>query len=293
MPFSYVEMMNGLGLADYARLPQFASAAPAPIGPALGEARVGLFTSVGAVLPNHRPFNSQNDLTFRLLPREAPVSDLSFEHPSPIRGFAVEDLNVAYPRDRLVELEEEGFIGELAPQAISMLGSITTYTELAEQSVPGIVHTFREQEVDLVLLIPFCPACHRATSIVARGLESQGVPTIMLTVLREMAEAFRPARPVFLDFPLGATAGRPNDSALQRDILRQTLAAGAAMEGEWRIHDLPFQWAADGSRDWEDDVREIYAVKGKDIHRARVDEHIAAGEALVGREAEFEIGCAC
>ena len=29
----------------------------------------------------------------------------------------------------------------------------------------------------------------------------------MLTVLREMAEAFKPARPVFLDFPLGATLG--------------------------------------------------------------------------------------
>jgi D-proline reductase (dithiol) PrdB len=293
MPFSYVEMMDSFGLEDYARLPQFEPATPMPIGLPLAEAKLGLFTSVGAVLPNHRPFKPQNDLTFRLLPREVAVADLSFEHPSPIRGFAQEDLNVAYPRDRLVELEEEGLIGELAPQAISMLGSITTYTQLAEQTVPGIAHTFREQGVDLVLVVPFCPACHRASAIIARGLEAQGLPTIMLTVLREMADAFRPARPVFLDFPLGATVGKPNDPELQREILRQTLSAGIAMKEPWHVHDLPFQWSADGGRDWEDEVREIYAVKGRDIHRARVDEHIEQGETLIDREGEFEIGCAC
>ncbi|HEY2715039.1 MAG TPA: glycine/sarcosine/betaine reductase selenoprotein B family protein [Solirubrobacterales bacterium] len=293
MPFSYVEMMNSFGLEEYARLPQFEAVPPTPIGPALADATVGLFTTVGALLPSHRPFKPQNDLTFRLLPRETPVAELDFEHPSPIRSHALEDLNVAYPRDRLVELEEEGVIGELAPQAVSMLGSITTYTQLAEQTVPGIAHSFREQGVDLVLLVPFCPACHRATAIVARGLEKQGLPTIMLTVLREMAEAFRPARPVFLDFPLGATVGKPNDPELQREILRQTLTAGAAMAEPWHVHDLPFQWSEDGNRDWEDDVRGLYAGKGREIHRARVEEHIEDGETLSGREREFEIGCAC
>lgn len=294
MPFSYVEMMTGFGLAEYARLPDFEPAERAPLGRPLADATLGLFTSVGALLPTHRSFDPLNDLTFRLLPREVPSSELRFEHPSPIRGYAVEDLNVAYPRDRLVELEEEGTFGRLAPKAVSMLGSITTYTELLDRTVPGMVDVFKDMGVDVVLMVPFCPACHRATSMIARRLEAHGVPTIMLTVLREMAEAFKPARPVFLDYPLGATAGRPDDPDNQRDILRATLEAGQAMQGaEWRIHDLPFQWAPDGNRDWEDEIREIYAVTGKEIHRARVQEHIAQGEVLAGREDSVRTSCAC
>jgi D-proline reductase (dithiol) PrdB len=294
MPFSYVEMMTGFGLEDYARLPDFESAEPAPLGRPLADATVGLFTSVGALLPTHRAFDPLNDLTFRLLPREVPTSELRFEHPSPIRGYAVQDLNVAYPRDRLVELEQEGTFGRLAPNAVSMLGSITTYTKLLEQTVPVMVDVFNDMDVDVVLMVPFCPACHRATSMIARGLEAHGVPTITLTVLREMAEAFKPARPVFLDYPLGATAGRPGDPHNQRDILRATLEAGYAMEGAgWQIHDLPFEWAPDGNRDWEDEVREIYALTGKEIHRARVQEHIEQGETLAGSEDSLGISCAC
>jgi D-proline reductase (dithiol) PrdB len=214
-----------------------------------------------------------------------------FSHSAPQKWLTT--VIVAYPRDRLVELEQEGVIGRLAPKAVSMLGSITTYTELGEKSIPVIADTFKDRDADLVLLVPFCPACHRATSLVAKGLEARGIPCVMLTVLREMAEAFKPARPIFLDYPLGATAGRPNDPADQRAVLREALTVGAAMAGPWAIHDLPFAWSEDGSRSWEDDVREIYAVHGKDIHRARVAEHTASGEKLAGQEERIAVACAC
>jgi D-proline reductase (dithiol) PrdB len=292
MPFSYVEMMSAMGLAEYAELPRFAPVAAAPLHTPVADARVGLFTSCGAVRPGQRPFTPLNDLTFRLLPRELAVGELAFEHPTPVRGFAVEDLNVAYPRDRLIELEAAGVVGELAPNAVSMLGSITRYTDLLEQTVPVLAQTFAEQQVDLVLLVPFCPACHRATALVARGLEARGIPCVMLTVLREMAEAFRPARPVFLDFPLGATVGRPHDVEGQRAILRETLAAAQRLPGDGTIHDLPFTWAGE-DRSWEDEVRAIYADTGREIHRRRVATHIADGERLAGREAQLDISCAC
>ena len=77
-----------------------------------------------------------------MLSRDIPVCDLTFEHPTPVRGFAVQDLNVAYPRDRLVELESEGHIGRLADNAVSMLGSITTYTRLVKETVPVMAEVF-------------------------------------------------------------------------------------------------------------------------------------------------------
>src|SRR3954451_9722464 len=115
MAFSYVDMMSGFGLADYAELPNFDPATRVRNKKPLSQARVGLFTSCGARMPTHRAFEPLNDLTFRMIPRTAEVKDVTFEHPPPVRGYAVEDLNVAYPRDRLVELEAEGVIGELAP----------------------------------------------------------------------------------------------------------------------------------------------------------------------------------
>lgn len=265
-PFSYVKMMARFGLADYAELPDFAPVDRAPLRVPLSQARLGLFVSCGALLPGQRPFAPLNDLTFRLVPRDVPVSVVSFHHPTPVRGYAERDLNVAYPRDRLVELEAEGVFGELAPNTVSMLGSITKYTELLEQTVPVMAEVFAEQSVDAVLLIPFCPACHRATSLIARGLEARGLPCITLTVLREMAEAFKPARPVFLDYPLGATAGRPGDAENQRAVLRSTLEAGAALTDDWRIHDLPFSFSPDATADGRTrSVRSTRSTAGRSI----------------------------
>ena len=74
---------------------------------------------------------------------------------TPSRKWALEDLNVAYPRDRLIELEAEGVFKRLAPNAVSMVGSITLYTELLNDVVPRIKEEFDKQDVDLVLVLPF------------------------------------------------------------------------------------------------------------------------------------------
>jgi D-proline reductase (dithiol) PrdB len=291
MAFSYVEMMRGFGFAEFAELPDFRPVEAAPLRVELADARLGLFTTVGAHLPTQRPFAQINDLTFRMVPLDVPVADLEFDHPSPIRSYALEDLNVVFPRDRLVELQKEGVFRELAPAAVSMLGSITRYRELVENTAPMIAEVLADQDVDLVLMVPFCPACHRATHMISRALEAKGIPCVTMTALREMAEAFKPARPVFADFPLGATVGRPHDTQMQQAVLRSTLEVATRAATPWQITDLPQTWAAD--RGWEDEVRALYASEGKDVHRARVTTHMRDGEGLVGREEELDIACGC
>jgi hypothetical protein len=291
MPFSYVEMMRGFGFAEFAELPDFKPVAPAPVRVPLAKARLGMFATVGAHLPTQRPFQPINDLSFRLVPLDVPVADLEFDHPSPIRGFALDDLNVVFPRDRLVELRDEGLFAELAPAAVSMLGSITKYGDLVEQTAPMIAEVYADQGVDLVLMVPFCPACHRATHMIARAIEAKGIPCVTMTALREMAEAFKPARPVFADFPLGATVGRPNEPEMQRSVLRSALEVATLPAEPWHITDLPQIWSDD--RSWEDDVRKVYESEGKDVHRARVRTHIKDGEGLSGREEELDIACGC
>jgi len=90
-----------------------------------------------------------------LLPRETPLTELTVSHKTAVRKWALEDLNVAYPLDRLKELEAEGAIGRLAHTSVSMVGSVAQYTMLMEQTVPAMKQIYDSQGVDLVLLFPF------------------------------------------------------------------------------------------------------------------------------------------
>ena len=116
---------------------------------------IGVFTSAGVQLRGEPLLAETNDLSFRLVDREVDPLELIVAHQTPVRHWALEDLNVAYPRDRLVELEEDQFIGRLAPRAVSMVGSISKYSELLQKTVPAIKEEFDSQGVDLVFLFPF------------------------------------------------------------------------------------------------------------------------------------------
>lgn len=63
---------------------------------------------------------------------------------------------------------------------------------------------------------------------------------------RSITASVNPPRAAFLDFPLGHTAGRPNELTEQTEILRAALGVFANAEcGE--ITDLRFEWSADHS----------------------------------------------
>ena len=64
--------------------------------------------------------------------------------------------------------------------------------------------------------------------------------------------AVNPPRAVYLDFPLGHTAGKPYDAGLQRAILRDTLDALVAIDAPGTIRRLPYRWAEDDA--WKDFV---------------------------------------
>ena len=156
MPFRYVDFMTQLMAPQpYPTPPNFDSPKLTVLRKPISESTVGIFTSAGVQLRNDTPLAETNDLSFRLIPRDIPLSELVIAHQTPVRVWALEDLNVAFPRDRLAELEAEGTIGRLAPQAVSMVGSITRFTELIQETVPAIKEEFDAQGVDLVFLFPF------------------------------------------------------------------------------------------------------------------------------------------
>ena len=156
MPFSYVQFMTDLmAPKPYPEQPIFEPPRLTPLRKSIAESTIGVFTSAGIQLRSDPILGETNDLSYRLIDRGTPYSELTVAHQTPVRVWALEDLNVAFPRDRFVELEAQGTIGRLAPRAVSMVGSITGFTELLEKTVPAIKEVFDSQGVDLVFLFPF------------------------------------------------------------------------------------------------------------------------------------------
>jgi D-proline reductase (dithiol) PrdB len=294
VPYSYSRLFEEITGRSFENRPVFDPPRLTPLRKPIAESTIGMFVTCGAQLPGDPPLAETEDISFRLIHRDTPLSRLVVSHKTRVRKWAIENLNVAFPLDRMKELEADGTIGRLAHTAVSMVGSIQRYTELVEQTIPAIMQIYMSQGVDLVFVFPFCPACHRASAVVARALEARGLPTLSMSVLLEAAEETKPPRTCFLDFPLGCPAGKPHEANQQREILRTALELAPQFDQQpWHIESLPFQWSQDGSRTWEREVDDLYRNGGLAIVMAHRAAHHAQGESLVGREREFTTRCNC
>ena len=273
-----------------AALPSFGPPAMVPVLKPVAELTVGLLVSLGARTPGQEPLQRTNDLSYRLIPATVPSDQIVFDHATPARFWADEDLNVAFPRDRMAELQAQGTIGALAPEAVSILGSITKWDQLATETAPAIRDEFIRQHVDLVLMVPFCPQCHQATAVLARALEAGGLPTLMLSTLRDISQAYQPPRTALVDYPIGAPCGRVGDPEHQRATLRAALDCPLdTTTSQLHTVDLPYQ--VDGGREWIDTTQAAYRA-----NIANVQENIRAhrdSESLAGQESDFTIRCNC
>jgi hypothetical protein len=60
--------------------------------------------------------------------------------------------------------------------------------------------------------------------VLAHVLESAGIATVGLSLVRQQAESVRAPRMLHCQFPLGRPLGRPNDPEFQHDVLRRAFA---------------------------------------------------------------------
>ena len=90
-------------------------------------------------------------------------------------------------------------------------------------------------------------------SLVARHLEANGIPTVVIATARDIVEQAAVPRLLFVDFPLGAPCGEPFDISQQSAVLemafqllesatapRTTREAGLAWSKGQRWKDLIF-----------------------------------------------------
>ncbi len=65
--------------------------------------------------------------------------------------------------------------------------------------------------------------CNQTVCLVAAELERQGVSTVVLQLLRNVAEKVRPPRALFVPFKHGYPLDKPNDPERQHAVLEAAL----------------------------------------------------------------------
>lgn len=133
-----------------------------PLSKPLSECRLALVSSAAIALKSDIPFDLElerrnpwiSDPSYRVLPRDATEDDVTIYHLHIDRRFAQQDLNCIFPLQHLASLEAVGEIGYVAPRHYTFMGYTCEAAPLIANSLPGILRSLQEDQVDAVLLIP-------------------------------------------------------------------------------------------------------------------------------------------
>jgi D-proline reductase (dithiol) PrdB len=197
-----------------------------PARRAITMTNLALIVSAGAYLDGADPFDTSapdGDFNVREIPTDIELSDLRFAARGYDPSFVQQDANVQVPLDRLNEFQLNRVIGQVAPAFWSFCGFIPDASRFVEQTIPQLLDRLNRYDVQVALLIPASRLCHQSVSLAARAIEQTGVPTMCLSVEREVLDSVRPPRAGYHDGRFGSVAGEPNWPEHQRRVLDEAL----------------------------------------------------------------------
>jgi D-proline reductase (dithiol) PrdB len=123
-----------------------------PVTKPLKEMTIALATAAGVHLKSDKRFNLAGDFTYRLIPGDAPTSELMVSHGGYDNGDVNKDVNCMFPLDRLRELAAEGFIKAVAPVHVGFMGGGGNQEKFKNETGPAIAKILKDEGVDAVLL---------------------------------------------------------------------------------------------------------------------------------------------
>ena len=104
-------------------------------------------------------------------------------------------------------------------------------------------------------------------SLVARHLEANGLPTIVVGAARDIVEECGVPRFLFSDFPLGNPCGRPWDPGMQRSIVGFALDLLERATLPRTTVQTPFRWSNDDDS-WKARYSRVDPATAEKLHRA-------------------------
>ncbi|HVG81978.1 MAG TPA: glycine reductase [Methylomirabilota bacterium] len=189
------------------------------------------------------------------------------------------DIGSYFPLRALRAAAGQGRIGALAPRFHGMPTNRSHRVTL-EIDVVELLVRCRADEAHAAILVPNCPVCHQTLSLAARHLEANGIATVVMGSAKDIVEQAGVPRFLFSDFPLGNSAGRPNDAESQALTLELALRLLETAPAPRATVQSPLRWSADA--DWKLDYCNIERMTPDEIaaKRAEFDAAKAEGKRL-------------
>lgn len=106
-------------------------------------------------------------------------------------------------------------------------------------------------------------------SLIARHLEENGIPTVIMGCGKDIVEHVGAPRFLFSDFPLGNAAGKPNDVESQAFTMELALKVLESAVGPRTTVQSPLRWRDDAS--WKLDFSNIEQMSEEEIARRRAE----------------------
>ena len=178
------------------------------------------------------------------------------------------DSNAWFPLHALRRAAAAGRIGAIAPR---FHGAPTnrSHRVTIETDAPEMLARLREDKADVALVIPNCPVCHQTSTLTARYLEANGIPTVIMGCAKDIVEHAGAPRFLFSDFPLGNSAGKPHDVASQDQTLEHALRVLESAIGPQTTMQNPIRWSESGK--WKLDYSNIDQLTPADLAARRAE----------------------
>jgi hypothetical protein len=109
--------------------------------------------------------------------------------------------------------------------------------------------------------------CHQTVSLIARHLEANGLPTVIMGCAKDIVEHCGVPRFLFSDFPLGNSAGRPHDPESQAQTLELALQVLERAPAARTTVQSPQRWSEDAS--WKLDFDNLDRMSPEEIAEKR------------------------
>jgi D-proline reductase (dithiol) PrdB len=245
-----------------------------PLKKPLAGTRIALITTAAPYQPDKGDQGPGAPYNARAKFYEVYSGDTGLDHDLRIAHVAIdrkhtsmEDSGTWFPLPALRRAAKSGRI-KLAPR---FHGAPTNRSQDHTLGVdaPEILRRCKEDQADAALLVPNCPVCHQSVSLVARHLEANGIPTVIMGCAKDIVEHCGVARFLFSDFPLGNGAGKPHDVDSQEMTLELALALlDTAAEPRTTLQS-PLRWSE--SEEWKLDYCNAERLSPEELARLRAE----------------------
>ena len=185
------------------------------------------------------------------------------------------DPNSWFPLPGLRMAVSQGRVGRLAAR---FHGAPTNRSQrhTIDIDCPEILARCQADGADAAILVANCPVCHQTLSLVARHLESHGIATVLMGCAKDIPEYCGVPRFLFSDFPLGNAAGKPHDTASQRETLALALRLLESAPAARTTVQSPERWSDDP--DWKLDYANPQRTAPEELQRLRAEADQAKAE---------------